>query len=138
MGRMSIRLSGCPSRNIYRSRNKPALSRLLFFFFFFVENKIETIQTNTVNSRGAGGSSSANKHLRKEDRVEAFPEQILVQTERQTRVCLSHWPLDLVFVEANSEICCGVSELARQLAVSGDGVVVDDKALTPQLVVVNY
>ena len=60
--------------------------------------------------------------------MKAFPEQILVQTERQTRVCLSRWPLDLGFVAANSEICCGVIKLAqwRGSTESSDGVIVDD------------
>lgn len=71
---------------------------------FLGKNKIEMIQTNTVNSWGAGGSPSANKHIRKEDRMKAFPEQILVQTERQTRVCLSLWPFDLGFVAATLRI----------------------------------
>lgn len=44
------------------------------FFFFFLKNKTEMTQANTANNRGAYGSSSANKHLRKEGRVKAFPE----------------------------------------------------------------
>lgn len=49
---------------------------------------------NSVNSWGAGGRPSANKHVRKEGRAEADSEQIFIQTKsrRGLFVLLAFWP----------------------------------------------